>query len=159
MICKYCGHVMGQKILNGQTLDICAACGGIWIDREELGALLKPAGESISEKRLNELKKDLEWSSGYDGAPERMCPKCGGKMPRHLFAALSGIAIDYCGKDGIWCDPGELDRLIEFLEKGGLQLARLKKWEEGIPLQIDPKGEANLPRVMRLVSRAAALFA
>ena len=149
---------MGQKILHGQTLDICPACGGIWIDRKELGALLKPPGSAPTAMQLEELKKELEWSAGYDGTPHRPCPKCGERMPRHLFAALSGIAIDFCGKDGLWCDPGEFDRLVAFVEKGGLQLARLKHWEEALPGLAPAKDDTPLPRVMRVLNRAASLF-
>lgn len=156
MICRFCHRSMGQKILNGQTLDICTACGATWIDQHELGALLKSPKDPVPAEQIEALKQDLAWSSSHDATPSRMCPKCGNAMPRHLFAALSGIALDFCARDGIWCDPGELDRLVEFLERGGLQLARLKKWEDAIPVQ--QKSKEPLPRVMQLLNRAAALF-
>ena len=149
---------MGQKILHGQTLDICAACGGIWIDRDEMGPLLKTPAEFPSAEALAALKKDLEWSASYDGAPSRLCPKCEKRMARHLFAALSGIALDYCSADGIWCDPAELDRLAEFIDKGGLQLARLTRWEEAIPINTSPKSDPQFPRVMKVLHHAASLF-
>lgn len=161
MICRHCSYTMGQKILRGQLLDICAACGGLWLDRSDLAPLLTAPSAPASAQALATLQSDLEWSASYDGAPQRSCPTCGKAMGRHLFAALSGIAVDCCPAHGVWCDPGEFDRLADFVERGGLQLARLKNWEEALPPAKGgkQKGESAgaLGRVLSIVSGAAAL--
>lgn len=160
MLCRTCSHTMGHKILRGQLLDICAACGGIWLDRSDLGGLLTAPKAGTDAAGLKMLQKDLEWSVTYDGAPARPCPHCGKSMARHLFAALSGIAVDCCPAHGIWCDPGEFERLADFVERGGLQLARLQSWEEALPEAKDAgkkQGAGSaLGRVLSVVSGAAA---
>lgn len=161
MLCRHCSHRMGQKILRGQLLDICAACGGLWLDRSDLGALLATPRAAANAEALHALQKDLEWSVSYDGAPARPCPHCGKNMLRHLFAALSGIAVDCCAAHGIWCDPGEFERLADFVERGGFQLARLQSWEEALPAAKDAGKKQGvgsaLSRVLSVVSGAAAL--
>jgi DNA phosphorothioation-dependent restriction protein DptG len=44
-------------------------------------------------------------------------------MSRRNFARRSGILIDVCEAHGVWFDKGERDRLIEFVELGGVLLS------------------------------------
>jgi Zn-finger nucleic acid-binding protein len=45
-------------------------------------------------------------------------------MNRANFARCSGVIVDLCKKHGIWFDRDELSRIIEFINKGGLEVAR-----------------------------------
>jgi len=51
-------------------------------------------------------------------------------MLRRNFGGQSGIIVDVCAVHGVWFDRGELPRVLEFVERGGLELERRRKAEE-----------------------------
>lgn len=55
------------------------------------------------------------------------CPDCKQLMNRSNFARLSGVIIDLCKQHGVWFDAGELPKIIEFINSGGLSRAREKE--------------------------------
>ena len=55
------------------------------------------------------------------------CPDCKQLMNRSNFARSSGVIIDLCKQHGVWFDADELPRIIEFIDKGGLERAREKQ--------------------------------
>jgi len=42
-------------------------------------------------------------------------------MQRYEYAAASGVHVDACREHGIWFDGGELRRIIQFIQAGGLE--------------------------------------
>jgi Zn-finger nucleic acid-binding protein len=48
-------------------------------------------------------------------------------MNRQNFGGASGVIIDLCAKHGIWFDAGELPRVLEFVESGGLARERQRQ--------------------------------
>ena len=48
-------------------------------------------------------------------------------MNRSNFARASGVIIDICKQHGIWFDAGELPKIIEFIQKGGMEIARQRE--------------------------------
>jgi Zn-finger nucleic acid-binding protein len=52
------------------------------------------------------------------------CPRCSKLMNRVNFAHSSGVILDVCKADGVWLDRGELQRVMGFVEQGGLATAR-----------------------------------
>lgn len=80
--------------------DYCPRCGGIWLDRGELGLLLR---------RTLDLPP-AEIQNPKSGA--RACPHCTRKM---TIAQLpgAGVEVDLCPHDhGIWLDKGELRAIM-----------------------------------------------
>ncbi len=55
------------------------------------------------------------------------CPDCGHLMNRSNFARSSGVIIDMCKGHGVWFDSGELQNIIDFIDKGGLSKQREKE--------------------------------
>lgn len=51
------------------------------------------------------------------------CPACRGMMVRRNFGRFSGVLVDVCGRDGVWLDGGELEKLEAFAAKGGLEVS------------------------------------
>ncbi len=45
-------------------------------------------------------------------------------MNRTVFARMSGVIVDVCKDHGVWFDVGEINAVVEFVEKGGLERAR-----------------------------------
>jgi Zn-finger nucleic acid-binding protein len=48
-------------------------------------------------------------------------------MNRSNFARSSCVIVDLCKEHGVWFDIGELPKVVEFIEKGGLARAREKE--------------------------------
>lgn len=48
-------------------------------------------------------------------------------MNRFNFANCSGVVLDSCRPHGVWFDPDELRRIVEFIRGGGLDMARDKE--------------------------------
>jgi Zn-finger nucleic acid-binding protein len=51
-------------------------------------------------------------------------------MNRINFAHSSGVILDICKKDGVWLDRGELQRVVGFVEQGGLARSREHEREQ-----------------------------
>ena len=45
-------------------------------------------------------------------------------MNRKNFANTSGVIIDWCRGHGYWFDADELERIMSFIERGGVEHAR-----------------------------------
>ena len=68
------------------------------------------------------------------------CPHCKKIMTPQNYARYSGIIVDVCKDHGIWFDAGELNRILEFVARGGLVKARVKEAERA-------KDEARAARI------------
>jgi Zn-finger nucleic acid-binding protein len=51
-------------------------------------------------------------------------------MNRNNFGKTSGIVVDVCPRHGVWFDPGELPRILAFVQAGGLEQARKRAEQE-----------------------------
>ena len=58
------------------------------------------------------------------------CPQCRKLMNRVNFSKTSGVIMDVCKADGVWLDRGELERVVGFIEHGGLTIAREREREQ-----------------------------
>jgi Zn-finger nucleic acid-binding protein len=52
------------------------------------------------------------------------CPVCLNMMNRQNFARISGVIVDMCQGHGIWFDFGEVEKIMEFIARGGLRKAK-----------------------------------
>jgi Zn-finger nucleic acid-binding protein len=106
----------------------CARCAGVWAsagsfkticaDRETQAAYLGEGsslpGPSVSDPQSSPIVY-------------RPCAICGELMNRFNFANCSGVILDSCKPHGVWFDPDELRRIVEFIRGGGLDMARDKE--------------------------------
>lgn len=100
----------------------CRTCLGLWLDvptfekictdREQHAPALGPASLSKAQ------------SVGVEKVRYIPCLECKQLMNRANFARCSGVIVDLCKEHGIWFDRDELSRIIEFINKGGLEVAR-----------------------------------
>jgi len=120
MNCPSCGRELQLDQYEGVTIDVCAECGGVWLDEGEL--------EQIIERR--EMLFAQEDVDAVDGARQPVtvkkedmgegvpCPKCGATCRRSNYAYTSGIIIDKCpGRHGIWLDESELEKIQIVVEE------------------------------------------
>lgn len=98
-------------------IDVCPKCKGIWLDKGELGKLLK------NRKLTNYLTKHI----GTKSRSSMVCPRCGMTMD---IEKAEDIEVDVCLTcGGVWLDESELEKLKETSEKG-FKPDELAKFEE-----------------------------
>ena len=114
---------IGETVFRG-----CSKCDGLWLhaaafegicaDRERQSAVLGFLGQRTAKSQA---------MTKVNYVP---CPDCGTLMNRSNFAKASGVIIDICKKHGVWFDADELPTIIEFVKKGGMEIARQRERNE-----------------------------
>ena len=115
MKCPNCGARLNKYVYHGTAVDVCADCGGVWFEGEELKLFISKFLErnsDIPEAKIDlnkqiKIQKEIEYSESL-----RLCPKCGDRMPVFNFAYDSNIILNRCDIcEGIWADGKEIHAL------------------------------------------------
>jgi Zn-finger nucleic acid-binding protein len=132
--CPRCREDMQALRLGSVIARECAQCGGLWLDPESLQALANAREESAGVVSALAARVPLDTASP-DVVRYIPCPRCDKLMNRSNFARSSGVILDVCKSHGVWLDRGELQRVLGFVERGGLTVAREREREELIEEQ------------------------
>ncbi|HKY33003.1 MAG TPA: zf-TFIIB domain-containing protein [Candidatus Polarisedimenticolia bacterium] len=131
--CPGCGAPMSFRTLSGLPFDECESCGGLWLTP---AALREMTGRAEERSRVRTVEIPAAAASvpavrGQAAVPVayRRCPSCRRMMNRTNYAAGSGLVLDLCKEHGVYFDHGEVSRLFEFIESGGLAKARRREEE------------------------------
>lgn len=126
--CPSCREALTTRASGAARLSGCARCGGVWADapsfrticgdRETQAAYLGDGSVLPAPRPADPRSSPIVY---------RPCAVCGEMMNRFNFAACSGVILDVCKPHGIWFDPDELRRIVEFIRGGGLDMARAKE--------------------------------
>lgn len=112
MKCPRTGTELKKITIEGITVDVSEACGGVWFDNWELIKF-----DEVHEKGGEELSSLMEQhkNDSIDLSPRMNCPKCDGiVLARHFYSPKREIEIDRCPNcGGIWLDAGELAKIRE----------------------------------------------
>lgn len=124
--CPRCRVPLLGQAMAGTAVASCADCGGLWLDhatfskvrreREETAAGLPP-------------RTGARPASSAGPEPYLRCPACAGLMNRSNFGRLSGVLLDTCRAHGLWFDAEELQQVLDFIARGGLELASMRDAE------------------------------
>ncbi len=115
MICPVCRQPMIVVEYRQIELDYCQNCKGVWFDKGELELLLEHAGIPGAGPTLQHT---LLISEAKNSEKRRRCPICRHTMKKVNVAGDKHVLLDACVRhDGIWFDGGEVDHLIEYVEK------------------------------------------
>lgn len=119
--CPVCGVPLIEITREGQVLDRCTRCGGLYFDRGELAQVVD-LWRILRSVRLDEI--ELATVPVEEVERDLHCPADGSLMePRDI----GNLVIDVCPTcEGIWLDKGELV---------GLQLAE-RNLRENLTLYI-----------------------
>lgn len=112
--CPKCKEILDPFVASGVQVDICTACGGIWLDKGELEKLYGSWGildiEGVSGEPSPDARPRAEQA-------ELGCPACPTDLVR---LEVRGAALDACpGCGGLWLDHGELGPALDSLGKDG----------------------------------------
>jgi Zn-finger nucleic acid-binding protein len=123
--CPRCGIGLQRLEIGKISLSECERCSGLWSDAETF--------ESICLDRDQQTAALAYFGGHTDVEPAKIpiryvpCPHCKQLMNRSNFAHSSGVIVDLCKEHGVWFDPGELPKIVDFIENGGLARAREKE--------------------------------
>ena len=111
MLCPRCREPMGKSLVDGEEIEACRTCGGIWLHRHQLNRLLSESGGDV------ETASESHEASG-DERPIIRCRVCAGREMRRIsFLDYSDIILDFCPSCGsLWLDRGELESMHEYLK-------------------------------------------
>ena len=132
--CPRCREDLEALRLGSTTARVCAQCGGLWLDPESLQALANAREERAGVVSVLTARVPLN-AATQDVVRYIPCPRCDKLMNRSNFARSSGVILDVCKAHGVWLDRGELQRVLGFVESGGLTIARAREREELIEEQ------------------------
>jgi len=91
---------------SGVEIELCARCGGLWLDGGELQEVMQHYDSSITPETFSRGLGDSK------GPGHKLCPEGHGHLEEYLWGRSIAIEIDRCVKcKGIWLDRGELDHL------------------------------------------------
>lgn len=113
MKCPVHAVEMQDKSGDGISYKECPECGGIWMRHRALRTLAE--GDSmvsaLSLPREHEISGFMSIDSDDNDVVN--CPLDGAKYYERKFAS---VRIDICPQcDGIWLDPGELEKIKDYL--------------------------------------------
>jgi Zn-finger nucleic acid-binding protein len=107
----------------------CPSCGGQFVEHALFRDLLERreiCGAAVPRRALRATAR----VSPTEPIRYIPCPSCRALMNRQNFGGTSGVVVDLCAEHGVWFDRGELPRVLEFVESGGLARARQRQLEE-----------------------------
>ena len=123
--CPRCSVPLEPLKIDSVTIRECERCGGFWSGAEEFERLCRDKERQASV--LGFIGSYVHPNADPPQISYVPCPDCKQLMNRSNFARSSGVIIDMCKQHGVWFDAGELPRIIEFIDKGGMDRAREKE--------------------------------
>ncbi len=126
--CPRCRISLELLEIGTTTFRECRKCDGMWADVETFETVCAAREEQSTV--LGVIAARMRASQPMSKVSYVPCPDCDQLMNRSNFAKASGIIIDICKKHGVWFDAGELPSIIEFIQKGGMEIARQRERRE-----------------------------
>jgi Zn-finger nucleic acid-binding protein len=129
LLCPRCESPSLSKITLRETpLDECAKCSGIWLDNRTFESI---CADRERQAALLGNASDVQRAETFEGVVRYLrCPQCREFMSRVNFGKCSGVIIDACRAHGTWFDRDELQRIVEFIRSGGMDLVRERQKAE-----------------------------
>ncbi len=126
--CPRCRRSL-EKLEIGETrLRGCVTCDGLWLDAAMFESVC--ADREQQSAVLGFLSGRQKHSQPLTKVNYVPCPDCGHLMNRNNFAKASGVIVDICKNHGVWFDSDELPAIVEFIQKGGMEIARQRERNE-----------------------------
>ena len=103
MLCPSCDRPLNRDSLEGQTVDRCPGCHGIWFDESELGHVIRRMAPP-----------DLTGVEPKCAVTGLECPRCNSTMTPTNYAYDSGIFVNKCHSClGVWLANGQLELIAK----------------------------------------------
>ncbi len=125
--CPRCSsEVMRSARFRELEADECDRCGGLFLASAMLDRLVSQRDHAARlHLALPVRPRHVESVVRY-----LACPVCQKGMNRKQFGRVSGVVVDACKDHGVWFDGGELQAVLDFVSRGGLERARQKDLDD-----------------------------
>jgi Zn-finger nucleic acid-binding protein len=128
--CPRCAVAMRARLIGDVVVDECGTCFGLFLDSVAIKRVVEDRHQTRADVLLGELPRQPVKAEPMRNRPMYVrCPICSTLMNRRLFALGLGVVVDVCRGHGTFFDRGELPEIIDFVMKGGLDIARSKELE------------------------------
>jgi Zn-finger nucleic acid-binding protein len=118
--CPRCEVPMRGVKIGDFSVTKCSQCGGFFVPDETFDKMQERSDRVIF-PTSGATHEEVQTESAVRYV---RCPVCRQMMNRTNFARISGVIIDTCHGHGIWFDPGEMEKIMDFIAHGGLQKAK-----------------------------------
>lgn len=128
LVCPRCDAFMSRRQHGEFATHDCPDCGGVYLDAEAIHAIVSGEAQTVA----NALRDAYPQVDAPAINAERIyvrCPVCPKLMNRTQFALGAKTIVDVCKGHGTFFDAGELPRVIDFVMRGGLELAARRELE------------------------------
>jgi Zn-finger nucleic acid-binding protein len=124
--CPGCKGTMSLLRCGTAEMFECSKCDGLWVDASTFERLCASSDEQAAVLHQFSTPGTVKAAA----VRYRKCARCPQLMNRVNFARVSGVIVDACRGHGTYLDAGELHRIVEFIQSGGLVRARQRQVEE-----------------------------
>ena len=125
--CPKCGDTLVETWHRNVNVDYCVKCNGVWVDHIEERSLLDMTPQGFTIDELKQLRKIYEAVSTVDDSGYVPCPICEQLMQRRNWGGYSGVIVDRCLTHGTWYDAGELEKIQNYIDLGGIEYEKYKR--------------------------------
>ena len=118
--CPRDGVLLKEISYESVKIDLCAACGGVWADNEELKQIVRDKETKFLRSDYTEIRPEKGARTPVtelDLVDELECVICADPMERINYSYDSGVIIDRCRIHGTWLDKDELNKIQVFVER------------------------------------------
>jgi Zn-finger nucleic acid-binding protein len=125
-LCPRCDLPMSGKRIGQFSVVACTDCSGLFIANDIFELMQENSARvPFPVQRVPRVQLTPEAAVRYI-----RCPVCRNIMNRTNFGRISGVIVDSCSAHGIWFDADELEKIMDFIARGGLQKSQLRELEE-----------------------------
>ena len=110
----------------------CGQCQGLWVKFVDEKSLLRIVPQVFTIDELRRLRKIYQPLGTDDPVRLRACPACKELMYRRNWGGHSGVIVDRCEQHGTWYDAGEVEKIREYIQLGGVEFEKLRLAERGL---------------------------
>ncbi len=124
--CPRCREALEEQQWEEVLVLMCPTCQGALFPVGGLEGTLDKLRQGVESASLADVLNEFRTRAGGvmpAAVRYKSCPRCRGTMTRRNYAGVSGVIVDFCGRDGTWVDQAAFSQLAEFITKGGDLLA------------------------------------
>ena len=155
--CPRDGAELLSLVYEGQHLDQCRACFGVWCEDEELKTVvntIEVAFSNADHPNVSPSESKSKVIPEIDLVADLCCVNCHQPMRRINYAYNSGIVIDRClFEHGVWLDKDELEKLQVFIERGNSTENEVRKKFTPLLERAASEASASLDAALRKKSK------
>jgi Zn-finger nucleic acid-binding protein len=119
-LCPRCEVPLRQVKIGNFSVAGCSQCGGFFVPEQTFDIM-----QDRSDRVIFPMNGPPHGEVQMEAVVRYVrCPICRNMMNRTNFARISGVIIDTCRGHGVWFDPGEMEKIMDFIAHGGLQKAK-----------------------------------